>query len=116
MYTYLYDAMVAWYMAQRYSAGPYVHYYAVTTLTSMGYLNIGSVVAVSAYSKAGWATRLIAAMDPLVLVLVGSGLLAANLLFSRWRRLASASQARSTSAPSRWIALVYIAVSVVVFM
>jgi hypothetical protein len=65
--------MMAWYMAQQYSAGPYVHWYAVTTLTSMGYLNISSVVAVSAYCKAAWAIRLIAAMDPLLVTLVGAG-------------------------------------------
>jgi hypothetical protein len=114
VYTYLYDAMVAWYMAQRYSAGPYVRWYAVTTLTSMGFLNIGSVVAVSAHYKAVWAMHLMETRDPLLFALVGVGLLTANILFSKWRR-ARALQS-SSAPPSRWIALGYIVVSVVIFM
>jgi hypothetical protein len=99
VYTYLYDTTVAWYMAQRYSAGPYVHLYAVTTLSSMALVNLGSLVAMSAYWKAVWASQLIAAMDSLLVTLVGAGLLAAHLLFSRWRRRASASRSESGSAP-----------------
>jgi hypothetical protein len=52
--------------------------------------------------------------DPLLFALVGVGLLTANILFSKWRR-ARASQS-SSEPPSRWIALGYIVVSVVIFM
>lgn len=117
VYTYLYDAMVAWYAAQRYSAGRYVHFYAVTTLSSMALVNIGSLVALSAHWNAAWAITLIAAMDPLLLLLVGAGLLTVHVLFSRWRRRATASESKSNAAlPSRWIALVYIVTSVTLFM
>jgi hypothetical protein len=115
VYTYLYDATVAWYAAQRYSAGRYVHFFAVTTLSSMALVNIGSLVALSAHWNAGWARQLIAAMDPLLVVLAGMGLLTTHILFSGWRRRALASQP-SSAPPSRWIALAYIVLSVVVFM
>src|SRR4051794_19268706 len=115
MYSYLYDAMVAWYTAQRYSAGRYVHWYVVTTLSSMALVNFGSFVSLSAHWNAGWAMRLIALMDPLLMLLVGAGLLAAHLLFSRWRRHVNASRS-ATAPPSRWIALAYMVVSVVVFI
>jgi hypothetical protein len=114
VYSYLYDAMIAWYMAQRYSAGPYVHWYAITTLTSMGFLNVVSALAVSAHWEAVWAGRLIETRDPVLFVLPGVGLLSAHILFSKWRR-ARALQTRSLP-PSRWLALGYIAVSVVIFM
>ena len=114
VYTYLYEAMIEWYRAQRYSAGPYVHWYAITTLTSMGFLNIGSVVAVSAHYKVVWATRIVETKDPLLFALLGVGLLTAHILYSKWR---PARALRSGSAtPSRWIALFYMVVSVAAFM
>jgi len=118
VYTYLYDAMVAWYNAQRYSAGPYVHGYAVTTLTSMALVNMGSILALSAHWNAAWAVHLVGAMDPLLITLVGTGLLVAHILFSRWRRRrARPSESESDArSPSRWIALFYMVVSVAAFM
>jgi len=118
MYSYLYDAMEDWYTAQRYSAGRYVHWYVVTTLSSMAFVNLASVVALSAHWNAAWAINLVAAMkDPWAFVLAGVGLLVAHLLFFRWRRRANATQLRSGSPPpSRWVALAYIVVSVTVFM
>ncbi len=114
VYSCLYDAMVAWYMAQRYSAGPYVHWYAITTLTSMGFLNVVSVLALSAHCGALWAERLIETRDPVLFVLAGVGLLSAHILFSKWRR----ARALQTSSlpPSRWLALGYIVASLVIFM
>jgi hypothetical protein len=71
VYSYLYDSMIAWYAAQKYSAGRHVHWYAVTTLTSMESLNLVSVIAVSAHWKAEWALRLLATMrDPLLFALL----------------------------------------------
>ena len=83
----------------------------------MALVNIGSLVAFSAHRKAVWAIKLIAAMDPLLIVLVGVGLITAHVLFSRWRRRTSASHSNSSAVqPSKWAALLYIVTSVAVFM
>jgi hypothetical protein len=117
MYAYLYDSMVTWYTRQN-IGGRYVHFYAATTLTSMAFLNIASVVALCAHWNYAWAKGLLAAgANGKASAALGVALLAAHLFYSRWRRNASTSISSKGVAPqSRWVAGIYMLTSVVVFM
>jgi hypothetical protein len=116
-YARLYDSTVSWYVRRK-IAPSYVHLYAVTTLTSMAFVNIGSVVVLGAHWHYAWAQRLfVAGANWAASVVLAVALLAAHLLYSRWHHSASAfgdiAEARSHSP---WPAGIYMLVSVVAFL
>jgi hypothetical protein len=114
MYTRLYDAMVAWYM-RPYSAGPYVHMYAVLSLSLMAFLNTGSIIVLCAHWHAAWAMSILAIPRPIGTALLAAALIAVHLLFSK-RRRQLASPGKNIHSQSRWIAPVYMITSVIVFI
>lgn len=117
MYTLLYDSMIGWY-ARRKVAASYLHLYAVTTLVSMAFINIASIVVLCAYWNNAWAEKLLAAGKvPWASAILAAALLATHMLYFRRRRPAAVSKSR-TDIPqrSRWIAGIYMLVSVVVFL
>jgi hypothetical protein len=115
MYAYLYDSMVTCYIRQH-IGDRYVHWYAATTLTSMGFVNLLSLVAVFAHWHYKWAEKLFAwgshwqAAAALGLVLLGG-----NLFYSRWRKRATASTP-TRPLRSSWPANIYMLISVVAVM
>src|SRR5437773_6900813 len=115
MYAYLYDSMVIWYTRQN-IGDRYVHWYAATTLTSMGFLNVLSVVTVFAHRHYRWAERLFAVGATWQAFAAGAlALLVAHVLYSRWRRSVRAS-APNVAPRSRWPAGIYMLISVVAFL
>ena len=112
MYAYLYDSMVIWYTRQN-IGDRYVHWYAATTLTSMGFLNLLSVVTVFAHWHYRWAERLFAAGSTWrAAAALALALLVTNLFYSRRRRSVRALTP-TLPARSRWPAGIYILISVV---
>src|SRR5437899_3050070 len=111
MYAYLFDSMVIWYTRQN-IGDRYIHWYTATTLTSMGFLNLLSVVTVFAHWHYGWAERLFAVASTWQAAALALALLVANLAYSRRRRNVRALT--PTLPPrSRWPAGIYILMSVV---
>jgi hypothetical protein len=58
MYTALYQSMIAWYARQKVTPC-YLHLYAVTTMTSMAFLNLASILILFAHWNSFWAKRLL---------------------------------------------------------
>ncbi len=108
MYSVLYESMLTWYGRRR-PKSPYLHWYAVITLTVLGFLNIGSIVELLVYCDFWWARRLIA-WPVAVTVLIG--LLLLHLLYF-YRGLALLAQRSLARAP--WIAPMYGLLSVGIF-
>src|SRR5690242_20089530 len=110
MYSLLYESMLAWY-ARRRVAESYVHLYAVTTLTSMAFVNAGSIVELLVYYDFWWARKLFAAWPLAVALFIG--LLVLHLwCFRRGQPLLAPRS--STRTP--WLAPAYGLLSVVVFL
>jgi len=115
MYAYLYDSMVTWYSRRRIS-DRYVHWYVATTLTTMGFTNLVSIVVLFAHWHYRWAEDLFAVGATWQAYAAGaSALLVAHLLYSRWRRSVRAS-APNVAPRSRWPAGIYMLISVVAFL
>ena len=111
MYAYLYDSMIACYTRQNIS-GRYVHWYAATTLASMGFLNLLALVAVLAHWHYRWGERLFAMLSAWqAAAALGLALLGANLFYSRWRK-SVAAMTPTLPLRSRWPANIYMLVSV----
>lgn len=115
MYAYLYDSLVTWYSRQ--SIGDrYLDWYVATTLTSMGFLNLVSVVVVFTHWHYRWAETLFAmGSTGQAVAATGVALLVAHLLYSRRRRSVRASSPTVPPRP-RWPAGIYMLVSVVAFL
>ena len=114
MYGKLYDSMLVWYQCRR-IASSYLDLYAATSLTSMGFLNIASLVVLCAHWNFGWAKWLLReGRNPTAFVVLGVSLLCAHLLYSRWRKSAGASPGLPTR--SSWIAGAYMLATVVAFI
>ena len=111
MYAYLYDSMIACYTRQNISER-YVHWYAATTLAAMGFLNLLSLVAVSAHWHYRWAEELFAVLSVWqASAALGLALLGANLVYSRWHKsVAALTPTRPLRA--RWPANIYMLLSV----
>ena len=111
MYAYLCDSMIACYTRQNIS-GRHVHWYAATTLASMGFLNLLALVAVLAHWHYRWGERLFAMLSAWqAAAALGLALLGANLFYSRWRK-SVAAMTPTLPLRSRWPANVYMLLSV----
>jgi len=115
MYSVLYESMIAWY-ARRNVAREYRHRYAVTTLTSMAFGNVLSIVVLAAYFDLAWGKAALAAgRMRLAAIALGIAILVAHILYFRKRSpLAAAGSWEGTRTP--WLALGYIVLTVVVFL
>jgi hypothetical protein len=110
IYSLLYESMLGWYARRRVS-NSYLHLYAVTTLTSMGFGNIGSMAMLLAHYDHPWAKKLFTTWPIAVVLFIG--LLLAHLFY--FRRGQSILAPRS-AAHTHWIAPAYILVTVIVFL
>ena len=117
LYTYLYESMLRWYARQGIAAA-YLRYYAITTLTTMGLLNVMSIVGLCAHFKVTWATGLVAAgRNPMAFVLLVAGLLGAHLVyFGQRERVATVASKVGAPKWSHWVAPLYGVLSVCLFL
>jgi hypothetical protein len=118
MYALLYDSTIAWYKRRRVDSR-YVQAYAITTLTSMGWVNVASAVILAAYFGLPKARELLFALKSSIWysVIFVVLLVVAHTWYSRRRALTSETRGSGkTSLANPWISPAYGAISVALFI
>jgi hypothetical protein len=88
--------------------------YAVLSLSLMAFLNIVSFIILYAYWNVAWAKSFLAIPRPISMALIAAALIVGHFLFSRQIQRVRVNETNLSS--SRWIALVYMLMSVVTLM